>query len=127
MRHKRKSQQPGTNVLPSVRRALAKLGGDIQIARRRRRIRQQSFADNLGVSRATVHRLEAGDPGVSIGVLCRACLALGHLEALRTLIEMPERDAALLADPPPERVRRARLELPVGNPSPGADFDQGQF
>ena len=129
MRHKEESQRPDTTVLPAVRRALAKLGADIQIARRRRRIRQQSFADNIGVSRATLHRLEAGDPGVSIRVLCRACLALGHLEALRTLIEIPERDAALLADPPPKRIRRARFEPPVETPAPGdnASFDEGLF
>lgn len=110
MRHKEKSQRADTSVLPAVRRALVKLGGDIQLARRRRRVRQQSFADSLGISRATLHRLEAGDPGVSIGVLCRACLVLGHIEALRTLIELPERDATLLADEPPERIRRAKLE-----------------
>ena len=128
MRHKeKKSQRPDTSVLPAVRRALIKLGADIQMARRRRRIRQQSFANNIGVSRATLHRLEAGDPGVSIRVLCRACLALGHIEALRTLIEIPERDAALLADPPPRRIRRARFEPPVEAPADKAGFDEGLF
>lgn len=129
MTHNDTSQRPVASVLPAVRRALEKLGADIQIARRRRRIRQESFAENLGVSRKTLHRLEAGDPGVSIGVLCRACLALGHIEALRTLIELPERDAALLADEPPERIRRTKLELPGEAPAPeaGAGHDQGLF
>ena len=126
MSHNPVGKQASTSpALPAVQRALAKLGADIQMGRRYRRIRQSSFAESLGVSRSTVRRLEAGDPGVSMGVLCRACLALGHLDAFQTLIEAGDREAALLSDPPPARVRRVRLRLADERPADGPPATDG--
>ena len=41
-------------------------GADISSARRARRMKQESLAQRMNVSRKTVSRMEAGDPGVSM-------------------------------------------------------------
>lgn len=48
-------------IPPPVRRAIEKLGADIALARRRRRISQASLAERMGASVSTVKRLENGD------------------------------------------------------------------
>ncbi len=93
-------------IQPRVRAALAELGADLSIARRRRRILQIDLARALQISRKTLQRLEAGDPGVSLGVFASVCAALGHINELREFVYRLERDTALLSDPPPERIRR---------------------
>ena len=95
-------------IQPRVRRALIELGDDISIARRRRRIRQSDLAIALQISRSTLQRVEAGDPGVSLAVFASVCAALGHIKALQSFIYDLERDTALLSDPPPLRIRKSR-------------------
>ncbi|MCS0460778.1 helix-turn-helix transcriptional regulator [Rhizobium favelukesii] len=41
---------------------MRKIGEDISVARRIRRIAADDFARRIGISRATLHRLENGDP-----------------------------------------------------------------
>jgi DNA-binding XRE family transcriptional regulator len=48
-------------------RILSKLGEDLSLARRRRRMTQASTAERAGVSLATIQRLERGEEGVAIG------------------------------------------------------------
>ncbi len=49
-----------------VERAIRKLGSDISLARRRRRISQASLAERMGASLSTVCRMEKGDVRVPI-------------------------------------------------------------
>jgi transcriptional regulator with XRE-family HTH domain len=65
-----------------VRRALRKLGADIHDARRRRRLTMVVIAERAFTSRATLQRIEAGDPGVSIGIYAAVLQALGLLDGL---------------------------------------------
>ena len=65
-----------------VRRALRKLGADIHDARRRRRLTMTVLAERAFTSRATLQRVEAGDPGVSIGIYAAVLQALGLLDRL---------------------------------------------
>ncbi|MCY4041991.1 MAG: helix-turn-helix transcriptional regulator [Gammaproteobacteria bacterium] len=95
-------------IQPRVRHALVELGDDISIARRRRRIRQSDLAAALQISRSTLQRVEAGDPGVSLAVFASVCAALGHLKPLQSFMYDLERDTALLSDPPPLRIRRSQ-------------------
>src|SRR3546814_5519893 len=57
---------------PATLGAIQKLGADLAVARLRRKESLRSWAKRLGVSVSTVQRLEAGDPGVSIGILASA-------------------------------------------------------
>lgn len=93
-----------------VRRALRKLGADIHDARRRRRLTMAVIAERAFTSRATLQRIEAGDPGVSIGIYAAVLQALGLLDGLlevadatRDMVGQSLATAAL-----PQRVRLPR-------------------
>ncbi len=100
----------GNVVHPQVERGLRKLGEDISLARRARRMSAQDFADRCGISRATLHRLENGDPGVGVNTLAVALHALGRLDALIDLAD-PMHDAVTmmqLREAVPRRVNKAK-------------------
>lgn len=61
----------------SARQALIKLGLDIAVARKKRRISTVSMAERAFISRATLHKLERGDPSVSIGAYATVLAILG--------------------------------------------------
>jgi predicted DNA-binding protein (UPF0251 family) len=75
----------------SARNALAALGRDLSVARLRRWESLQAWAKRMGVSVPTLMRLEAGDPGVGIGILVTALWMLG-LEKDLAKIAAPLRD-----------------------------------
>jgi transcriptional regulator with XRE-family HTH domain len=78
------------NALPipaPVKRAIEKLGRDISLARRRRYFSQQSLAERIGSSLATVRRLEKGDPRVPLHYVARALYVFGELERLNELLD----------------------------------------
>lgn len=56
---------------------LARLGANIRTARLRRNETESMLADRMGVSRATITRLERGDGGVSLALALEALLAYG--------------------------------------------------
>ena len=56
------------NVSHSVRRSLKKLGADIKAARLRRALPASVVAARAFTSRPTLQRIEAGDPGVGMGI-----------------------------------------------------------
>jgi transcriptional regulator with XRE-family HTH domain len=70
-----------------VGRAIEKLGRDISLARRRRHISQQSLAERIGSSLATVRRLEKGDPRIPLQYVARALYVFGELERLNQLLD----------------------------------------
>lgn len=92
---------------PSVRRALRELGHDIRIARKKRRMPVADFAVRMGVSQGTLIRLEKGDPGVALGAVAMALLALGELHRLGTIIDVSTDDTGLMLDVGslPQRIR----------------------
>jgi transcriptional regulator with XRE-family HTH domain len=75
--------------------ALALLGENLAIARKRRRESQRVWAKRLGVSVPTLIRLERGDPGVGIGIVATALWMLGRVQALAALAD-PETDRGAL-------------------------------
>ena len=70
-----------------VLKALHKVGKDICDARRRRRITAQLMANRAGISRATVGKIEKGDPTVSIGGYSSVLFVLGMTERLGDLAD----------------------------------------
>lgn len=74
-----------------VRRALAQLGADISVARRRRRLPVALVAERAFVGRNTITRVERGDPGVSLGIYASVLFALGIADRLSDLAN-PDHD-----------------------------------
>lgn len=91
-----KARSKNAPVYPSVGRVLMKLGADISLARRARKISVDDFAASMGVSRSTLHRLEKGDAGVSLNTLASALNSLGRLDLLENIINQTKDDVALM-------------------------------
>jgi hypothetical protein len=80
---------------PATAAALEKLGADLAVARLRRRESLKTWAKRLGVTVPTLMRLEAGDPGVGIGILATALWLIGRDSELVQLAA-PEHDKGAL-------------------------------
>lgn len=86
----------GSTVRPSTESALAKLGKDIEFARRVRGLSADKFAKSAGISRSTLYRLESGDSaGISLNTLAMVLTILGKLDLLSNLIDMRNDDIGL--------------------------------
>lgn len=97
-------------VLPTpVARALVKLGHDISLARRRRKLTQVSMAERIQTSVATLRRLEKGDPRIPIGIIVQAFFVLGDLHKITGLLDTATDDIglALMNEQLPQRVRKS--------------------
>jgi hypothetical protein len=57
---------------PATVASIEKLGADLAVARLRRKESLKTWAKRMGVSVPTLQRLEAGDPGVGIGIVATA-------------------------------------------------------
>jgi transcriptional regulator with XRE-family HTH domain len=74
---------------------LTKLGSNLAIARKRRKESLRAWAARMGVSVRTVQRMEAGDPGVGIGIYTTALWTIGRSDALPALAD-PAHDLGAL-------------------------------
>ena len=79
-------KDPVNLPIPAIR-ALRKLGTDISNARRRRRITVQLMAERAGISRATIGKIEKGDPTTSIGGYAVVLFVLGMTTRLSDLVD----------------------------------------
>jgi transcriptional regulator with XRE-family HTH domain len=64
------------NILPALGRILGGFGEKLKAARLRRRYSADIVAQRAGIARATLHRIELGDPGVSFGNYARVMQVL---------------------------------------------------
>ena len=72
--------------IPAIK-ALRKVGKDINAARRRRRITIELMAERADLSRATIGKIEKGDPTVSIGGYVAVMFVLGMIDRLNDLVD----------------------------------------
>ena len=91
-----------------VARSLKRLGSNISKARRRREWDQATFANIMGISLASLKRLEAGRPGIGLHSFVRALLALQLLESFDRFLEAPNDTIGLIHQDAklPMRVRK---------------------
>jgi hypothetical protein len=103
---------------PATLAAIGKLGADLAVARLRRKESLKTWAQRMGVSVPTLQRLEAGDPGVGIGIVATALWLIqrdGELGTLaapehdRGAIEMDVREAVALGRARAQAAAAARL------------------
>ena len=93
-----------------VTRAIRKLGHDLRDARRRRRIPAAILAERASISRTTLHKVEQGDEGTSLGIYARVLFALGMVDRLAEVAD-PTHDSVgleLEEERLPQRIRLAR-------------------
>jgi transcriptional regulator with XRE-family HTH domain len=62
---------------PAVLKQMEALGQRLKLARLRRNLPSILFAERMGISRDTLHRLEKGDPTIALGTYMRALRVLG--------------------------------------------------
>lgn len=111
------SSKNSIESLPApVARALEKLGADLALARRRRRLTQASMAERLRVSEATLRRMEHGDSGISLGTIAQAFFVLGELDKITRLLDTASDDIglSLMNEQLPQRVRKKRVKPDSG-------------
>lgn len=97
------------DVLPlSVRRSLGKFGGDLVLARRKRRLSVQMMTERTGLSKATYQRVEHSDPTVAMGAYAMTMFVLGFGDVLGGLVDRKLDELGLQLDEKhvPKRVRR---------------------
>jgi hypothetical protein len=98
-----------------VIRTLRKLGEDIRDARLRRRIATTMMAERASISRMTLHKLERGDPGVSVGTYATVLFILGLNDRLADLANVRHDPTGLQLDEErlPRRIRVRRADRRV--------------
>ena len=92
---------------PTVTRSLVKLGRDLSVARRKRRITQTMMAERIGVAEATYLRIERGDPSVGVAAFAMALFVLGLGTPFADVGDAARDDQGLVLDAErlPKRVR----------------------
>ncbi len=94
--------------------ALMLLGQLIKLGRKSRHFSEATLAERVGISRATVQKIENGDPGVAIGLVFECAVIVGV-----TLFNSPETSITLDID----RVKDKLALLPKAIHSVKAEVD----
>jgi len=55
-------------ILPKYQKIFDGIGENIKLARKRRKLTTEQVSERAGIHRATLHRIEKGDPSVGIGL-----------------------------------------------------------
>lgn len=63
-------------LLPRIGRLLQEYGGNLKLARLRRKYSAETVAQRAGISRKTLYRVEQGDPAVALGIYARVMQVL---------------------------------------------------
>lgn len=74
------------NILPKTEEILKTMGEQIKLARLRRNLSATLVAERAGISRASLWKVESGNPSVAIGIYAAVLHALGGMDQDMTLI-----------------------------------------
>lgn len=90
-----------------VRACLEGLGQRVKTARVRRGLSTEVFAQECGIGRRSLYRIETGEPGVALGTFLSVLWKLGLLESVQGVAnpDDDEHGKILEAARRPERVR----------------------
>jgi hypothetical protein len=101
---------PTSLLPPRIARSLLKLGRDIEVARKKRRLTISALCERAGISAPLYARLAAGAPGTSVGAYAMVLFALGMGTPFDSLMDAAKDDTGLLLEEErlPKRVRHPR-------------------
>lgn len=85
-------------LTPRIARSLVKLGRDIDVARKKRRLTIAALCERAGISAPLYARLVAGAPGTSVGAYAMVLFALGMGTPFDSLMDAAMDDAGLLLE-----------------------------
>lgn len=68
------------NILPGTEEILKTMGEQIKLARLRRSLSAELTAERAGISRASLWKVEKGDPSVAMGIYAAVLHALNNLD-----------------------------------------------
>jgi transcriptional regulator with XRE-family HTH domain len=68
------------NILPPTEEILRTMGEQIKLARLRRNLSAELVAQRAGISRASLWKVEKGDPSVAMGIYAAVLHALNNLD-----------------------------------------------
>ena len=68
------------NILPATEEILKTMGEQIKLARLRRNFSAELIAERAGISRATLWKVESGNPACAIGIYAAVLHALTNMD-----------------------------------------------
>ena len=112
--------RPPPPVFPKEKEQLSQLGERLKLARLRRKLSSTVVAQRAGISRGSVYKVEAGDPGATLGTYFRVLSVLGlnpDLDAVAADDKLGRKlqDLALTAPSPAMRQKTPRVKPTPGN------------
>jgi transcriptional regulator with XRE-family HTH domain len=75
-----KMKKAAYNILPATEDVLKTMGEQIKLARLRRDLPVELVAERAGISRASLWKVESGNPAVAIGIYAAVLHALGGMD-----------------------------------------------
>ena len=98
-------------VLPATLDILIKMGEQIKLARLRRNLSVDLTAERAGISRATLWKVEKGDPSVAIGIYASVLHALNDMDKDLLLVAQNDPLGRTLQDLNLPIRKRARIQF----------------
>ena len=68
------------NILPQTEEILKTMGDQIKLARLRRDLSAELVAERAGISRASLWKVESGNPAVAMGIYAAVLHALNYMD-----------------------------------------------
>lgn len=97
-------------ILPGTAEILSRMGNQIRLARLRRNLSVELVAERADISRATLWKVEKGDPSVAIGIYAAVLHALNNLDTDLLLVAKDDVMGRTMQDLELSVRKRARKE-----------------
>ena len=86
------------NIVPSTEEILKTMGEQIKMGRLRRNLPVELVAERAGISRASLWKVESGNPAVAVGIYAAVLHALGNMDTDLALVAKDDEFGRQLQD-----------------------------